>query len=115
MATIDYSLVVDELRLIRDASKILKQLVRRMFEQLEENPGVYEELEEVDPSVCAAYQGLTLRKISLVHQHHSYRVIFAHWVISESGDHAELLLAFPRSEGYRIDWQWIAQHLTPPS
>jgi hypothetical protein len=84
-------------------SAAVKAQVRQMFRQLENDASFYDELEFVDPAIIEAFDEVVLRKVYIVTHKHNFRVIFAHWT---EIDHADLLLAFPRMDGYEIDWGW---------
>lgn len=107
MASIDSSLVRQEIKSIIATSQALKKQVKAMFERLETVPSFYDELDEIDPTIAAEFSNLTLRKVYLTTRRHDFRVVFAHWKI-EDLEHVDLLLAFPRKRGYAIDWEWLA-------
>ncbi len=110
MATIDSSLVRQELKSIIASSQGLAQQAKPVFERLETDPSTFDKLEHVDPAVEAEFSNVTLRKAYLTSGRHDIRIIFAHWNDNDI-DHVDLLLAFPRKQGYEIDWAWIANIL----
>ena len=91
-------------------SQGVKKQVKTMFEQLESDPAAYPELAEIHPSIASEFSNVTLRKVYIRQGRHDFRVIFAHWKLDDD-EHVDLLLAFPRSKGYEIDWGWIADRM----
>lgn len=111
MATVDSELVRRELKALINLSNAVKNQVRQMFEQLENDPSVFDALDETDPSIPDEFENVILRKVYIRHGRHDYRVIFAHWILPEE-DHVDILLVFPRKkQGYSIDWQWVSDRL----
>jgi hypothetical protein len=104
MATIDSSLVQGAIKRMISTSPAVKSLVRKMFRQLEADASIYEELDSVDQSITEEFNSVVLRKVYITTHRHNYRVIFAHWTAIE---HVDILMAFPRKDGYEIDWSWV--------
>lgn len=107
MATIDSSYVERELRAICDTSQAVRKMLRNRLEQLEEDPGVFAELEQVHPRIRREFPGVTLRKVTVETGRHSFRLVCAHWEFDEGEDHVDILYAFRRKAGYSIDWDWV--------
>lgn len=107
MASIDSSWVEEDLKKLIRTSSRLKDILKGVFLQLEEDPSVYEELTEVDPSLIKEFPHVTFRKIKLIHQRHDFRIIIAHYLLDESQEHVDVLMVFPRKSGYLIDWDWV--------
>jgi hypothetical protein len=108
MATIDSSLVRNELRAIRDTSNVLKKQLKDMFKQLQKDPSEFSAMEVVPKDLIR--DDLTFRKVYLEHQSHTFRVVFVHWTFPDDPDrpeHVDIILAFPRKNGYKIDWDWV--------
>lgn len=107
MASIDTSHVERALRAMLASSSVIKRLLRDCLEQLESDPGSFPELEDVPERIRTAYANVTLRKVYLESNKHSFRLIFAHWKVSENTEHVDVLYAFPRKRGYQIDWDCV--------
>src|ERR1700730_9854048 len=108
MATLDTRLVYRELCAIRDTSQAVKSLLRDVLERIEKNPSSFPLLEDV-PQNIAERPNLFLRKASIRTHKHNFRLVFAHWTFPDHPghqDHVDILLAFPRKYGYKIDWAW---------
>jgi hypothetical protein len=109
MATIDTSYVRRELRAIIATSKVVARLVKKVLEQLEADPSAFDELDVVPDDVARRFRNATFRKAKIEHNPHSFRLVFIHWSFEEEGreDHVDVIYAFPRKDGYEIDWKWI--------
>lgn len=107
MATIDTDLVDRELRAIISTSNIIKKQLYDALERMEQDPSVFEELGEVHPAIQDMPNLVAIRKVVLTHRRHDFRIVFAHWTLEDESEHCDLLLAFPRRSGYKIDWSWV--------
>lgn len=104
MATIDTSYVRKELRAICDKSQALKHLLRQALDTLKATPTRWKRLESVPNRIKRRFKNATIRKYKLESNPHSYRLIAVHWSRKGQEDHCDVILAFPRKDGYQIDW-----------
>jgi len=115
MASIDSSLVKDEIKRLISLSQSAKKQVRNVFTRLEADPSEFEELQYVSPDVAARFENVTIRKVKITGKNHDYRMIVAHWILSDDSEHVDVLLVFAREQGYAIDWDWVEATLDPPA
>lgn len=106
MATIDPRLVVKELRKIASVSQGVKKCLRDVLERIEDNPSDFSEVRDT-PGISAFGHLVAIRKAKVINQKHDYRILFAHWRFKDGQEHVDLLMAFPREDDYKIDWEWI--------
>ena len=103
-ATIDIRVVEKELRRIAKVSDGVKKQLHRTLAEIEQDPSQFDTLEAVEIPLPA---NTCLRKAKIQHRKHSFRLIFAHHRLGDR-DHVDVLMAFPRKQGYDIDWSWVA-------
>jgi len=110
-ASIDTSYVRRELRAIASASHRVKHLLQNALEKIETSPSQFDELNYVSPKIKAAYSGVVMRKVRIQCGQHNYRLILAHWTFADGREHVDILYAFPRQDGYPIDWDEVGEML----
>jgi hypothetical protein len=112
MASLDTSLIRQELRQIEAVSSGVSKLLYKALEGLESNPSQFAELTEVPDHIREQFNAVTFRKIKLEPGgKHSYRIVVAHWDRGSEEDHVDGLYAFPRKDGFQIDWDEVAEWL----
>jgi hypothetical protein len=108
MASLDTRLVYKELKKIAGASQAIKHKLRQILEQIETDPSSFREL-EVPRDIAKLAHLVAIRVANLTSHKHDFRIVFAHWRFADDSEHADLLMAFPRKEGYQIDWDWVRE------
>jgi len=103
-ATVDIRLVEKELRRIAKVSDGVRKQLQRTLADMEQDPGRFDTLEAVEIPLPA---NTCLRKAKIQHRKYSFRLLFAHHRLGDR-DHVDVLMAFPRRQGYDIDWSWVA-------
>jgi hypothetical protein len=78
---------------------------------IETDPSSFRPLKNVPADIADLGNLDGIRVAEIVHHKHSFRIIFATWLLSDNREHSDLLLAFPRKEGYEIDWEWVSEVL----
>ena len=91
---------------------MIRTLLRNALQTLERNPASFPALDHVPERITKAFPRVTLRKIRLVSGKHNFRIIVAHWDRGDREDHVDGLYAFPRRDGYPIDWDWVDRLLS---
>lgn len=111
MATLRTHLVDQQIRRMLRVSQRIKKLLYETFKHIEQDPSAFEELDDAPEWVGMVPNLVALRKAKVIHQKHDFRLIFAHWKWEDGSEHVDLLLVFPRKQGYQIDWEWVQRSL----
>ena len=107
MASIDSSYVRQELKAIIATSKVIEKLVHNALTRLEANPESFPLLEDVPRPIRRKFPHSIFRKVYIEHDKHSFRLVVIHWRLGGDDDHVDIIYAFPRKDGYAIDWDWV--------
>jgi hypothetical protein len=92
-------------------SQGIKKALRAILADIEKDPNAFDEMEDVPSQIKQVGNLVAIRKAKVTTQNHDFRIIFAHWRFEDGREHVDLLLAFPRKDGYEIDWQWVIDSL----
>jgi hypothetical protein len=93
------------LRVIRDTSKAIATQLRDTLQRIQDHPAEFEELDKV-PDFIARRPDVRVRKAKIQHHKHNSRLLFVHCTQQDGSEHVYLFDAFPRKQGYAIDWDW---------
>jgi hypothetical protein len=84
------------------------KLVFNALAALEKDPGQFPLLDDVPRRIRKLFPTAIFRKIYIRHNPHSFRLVVIHWRRGASEDHVDVIYAFPRKDGYAIDWDDVA-------
>jgi hypothetical protein len=115
VAKLRLRLVEKEIKAVAKLSQRLKHLLREKLEAVEADAASFPELDCRDlPSQIAdkvaQLDGVAIRKVSLIHQRHNYRLLFLHREYGEDReDEAIFFVVIPRkTNGYdAVEWSTL--------